>query len=117
MLALRNISSIISDYQRTTRGGLTDEMATIKEIAKKLGISVGTVSKGLNGAKDISDDLRKKVLNTAVELGYKKRIQKQKKDVLPCLLRTWALMSLKISATRSHPDLKRLPLLTALMFQ
>ena len=57
----------------TTRGGLTDEMATIKEIAKKLRISVGTVSKGLNGAKDISDDLRKKVLNTAVELGYKKK--------------------------------------------
>lgn len=45
-------------------------MATIKDIADKLGISVGTVSKGLNGASDISDTLRQTVLDTAVEMGY-----------------------------------------------
>ena len=45
-------------------------MATIKDIADKLGISVSTVSKGLNGASDISDTLRQTVLDTAVELGY-----------------------------------------------
>lgn len=45
-------------------------MATIKDIANKLGISVGTVSKGLNGASDISEQLRQAVLDTAVELGY-----------------------------------------------
>lgn len=45
-------------------------MATIKDIADKLGVSVSTVSKGLNGAKDISDALRQSVLDTAVELGY-----------------------------------------------
>lgn len=45
-------------------------MATIKDIADKLGIAVSTVSKGLNGASDISDDMRQLVLNTAVELGY-----------------------------------------------
>lgn len=45
-------------------------MATIKDIADKLGVSVSTVSKGLNGAKDISDSLRQAVLDTAVELGY-----------------------------------------------
>lgn len=44
-------------------------MATIKDIADKLGISVGTVSKGLNGASDISDTLRQTVLDTAVEMG------------------------------------------------
>lgn len=45
-------------------------MATIKDIANKLGISVSTVSKGLNGASDISESLRQTVLDTAVELGY-----------------------------------------------
>lgn len=45
-------------------------MATMKDIADKLGISLGTVSKGLNGGRDISDDLRKTILDTAVEMGY-----------------------------------------------
>lgn len=45
-------------------------MATIKDIANKLGISVSTVSKGLNGANDISEQLRQTVLDTAVEMGY-----------------------------------------------
>lgn len=45
-------------------------MATIKDIANRLGISVSTVSKGLNGASDISESLRQTVLETAVELGY-----------------------------------------------
>ena len=45
-------------------------MATIKDIANRLGISVSTVSKGLNGASDISESLRQTVLDTAVELGY-----------------------------------------------
>ena len=45
-------------------------MATIKDIANKLGIAVSTVSKGLNGANDISAEMRQLVLDTAVELGY-----------------------------------------------
>ncbi len=45
-------------------------MATIKDIANRLGVSVSTVSKGLNGASDISENLRQAVLDTAVELGY-----------------------------------------------
>lgn len=45
-------------------------MATIKDIANKLGISVSAVSKSLNGASDISEELRQLVLDTAVELGY-----------------------------------------------
>ena len=45
-------------------------MVTIQDIADKLGISVSTVSKGLNGGKDISESLRQQVLDTAVEMGY-----------------------------------------------
>ena len=55
-------------------------MATIKDIADRLGVSVSTVSKGLNGASDISESLRQNVLDTAVELGY---TTKQMRGKLP----------------------------------
>lgn len=45
-------------------------MTTIKNIADRLGVSVGTVSKGLNGAKDISESLRQKIIDTAIEMDY-----------------------------------------------
>ncbi len=45
-------------------------MATMDDIAKKLGIAKSTVSKALNGAPDISEAMRRAVLEAAVELGY-----------------------------------------------
>ena len=45
-------------------------MATMDDIAKRLGISKGTVSKAFSGAGDISAAMRRAVLETAVELGY-----------------------------------------------
>lgn len=57
-------------------------MVTIKDIANRLGISISTVSKGLHGASDISEDMRQQVLDTAIEMGYiikeKKNLTKQK---------------------------------------
>lgn len=47
-------------------------MVTIQDIADKLGISKGTVSKAINGAPDISETLQKQILETAVEMGYTK---------------------------------------------
>lgn len=52
-------------------------MATIQDIAEKLGVSKGTISKALSGAPDISETLRKTVLETAVEMGYN-RIRRTK---------------------------------------
>lgn len=54
-------------------------MATIQDIADKLGVSKGTVSKAINGAPDISETLRKNILDTAVEMGYTK-LRRQKND-------------------------------------
>lgn len=42
----------------------------LKDIADKLGVSIATVSKVLNGSKEISDETRKKVLRTAQLLNY-----------------------------------------------
>ena len=52
-------------------------MATLQDIADRLNISKGTVSKALNGAPDISETLQKTILETAVEMGYTK-IRRQK---------------------------------------
>lgn len=45
-------------------------MVTIKDIANKIGVSISTVSKGLNGASDISAETRQLVLDAALEMGY-----------------------------------------------
>lgn len=60
-------------------------MATIKDIANKLGVSVSTVSKGLNGANDISEQLRQTVLETAVEIGYTTKQMRTKENQKLCI--------------------------------
>lgn len=54
-------------------------MATLNDIARKLGIAKSTVSKALNGAEDVSEATRRQVLETAVELGYSRRRGSQPK--------------------------------------
>lgn len=63
-------------------------MATIKDIASRLGISISTVSKGLNGANDISPALRQQVLDTAVEMGYSTKRSKKEEFRKLCLFVT-----------------------------
>ncbi len=45
-------------------------MATIKELSLRCGVSVSTVSKALNGYKDISETTRELVIKAANEIGY-----------------------------------------------
>lgn len=45
-------------------------MVTLNDIAAKLGISKSTVSKGLSNASDVSEELRRRILETAAEMGY-----------------------------------------------
>lgn len=61
-------------------------MSTIKDVAKKLGVSVSTVSKGLNGAKDISEEMRQLVLETAVEMGYATKHTRRLSKSKVCIL-------------------------------
>ncbi len=61
-------------------------MTTIQDIADKLGISKGTVSKALNNAPDISETLQKQILETAVELGYTKLRRYKKTTKRLCIL-------------------------------
>lgn len=45
-------------------------MATIKELSMRCGVSISTVSKALNGYKDISESTRELILKAASEIGY-----------------------------------------------
>ena len=60
-------------------------MATIKDIAERLGIAVSTVSKGLNGASDISEEMRQLVLDTAVEMGYASKKIRSRNTTKVCI--------------------------------
>lgn len=43
---------------------------TLKDVAQAVGVAAYTVSRALNGKKDISDEMREKILKTAEEMGY-----------------------------------------------
>ena len=45
-------------------------MVSMKDIARRCGVSVATVSKALNGLPDIGEDTRKRVCAAAEEMGY-----------------------------------------------
>lgn len=51
-------------------------MAYLKDISAILGLSVSTVSKALNGYKEISEETRQKVLRAAEEIDYRYRDRK-----------------------------------------
>lgn len=61
-------------------------MATIKDIADRLGVAVSTVSKGLNGASDISAEMCQLVLDTAVEMGYTSKKMRSRENRKVCIL-------------------------------
>ncbi|NLK27778.1 MAG: LacI family transcriptional regulator [Clostridiales bacterium] len=96
-------------------------MATIKDIANKLGIAVSTVSKGLNGASDISDEMRQLVLDTAVEMGYASKKMRTSKTRKVCIFIEnmdyenveqfgyEIIVGFKLSAARRHWDVSVVP--------
>lgn len=52
----------------------------LEDIARELGISIVSVSNALKGKKGVGDELRRRVLNKAEELGYQKTQVPAKKD-------------------------------------
>ena len=43
---------------------------SIRDVAKKINLSITTVSRALDGYDDVSEETRNKVLRTAAEMGY-----------------------------------------------
>ncbi|HIQ09321.1 MAG TPA: LacI family transcriptional regulator [Anaerolineaceae bacterium] len=67
---------------------------TLKDIARRVGRSVTTVSRALNGYNDVSPETRHRILQVAAEMGYTphawaQRLQKQRTDTLGLVLPTF----------------------------
>ena len=60
-------------------------MATINDIAKRLGIAKSTVSKALNNATDVSPQTREKVLEMALALDYSNKHMRERQKKL-CII-------------------------------
>ena len=69
-------------------------MITLKDISIKVGKSITTVSRALNGYDDVSAETKKVILSAAEEMGYRpniiaQRLQKQKTDTLGFIVPTF----------------------------
>jgi LacI family transcriptional regulator len=67
---------------------------TLKDIARKVGVSVTTVSRGLAGYDDVAEETRQRIQAVADELGYHpnimaRRLQKQRTDTLGFIMPTF----------------------------
>jgi LacI family transcriptional regulator len=67
---------------------------TLKDIAKKVGFSVTTVSRALGGYDDVAEETRRLIMQTAEEMGYRpnimaRRLQKQRTDTLGFVIPTF----------------------------
>jgi len=67
---------------------------TLRDIARRLNISVTTVSRALHGYDDVAEETRQKVLALAEELGYRphilaQRLQKGRTDTLGFIIPTF----------------------------
>jgi LacI family transcriptional regulator len=64
---------------------------TIRDIAKKLNLSIGAVSRALDGYSDISEETRQKVVQSAQEMGYvpnqaARQLRRKKADAIGYIL-------------------------------
>jgi LacI family transcriptional regulator len=64
---------------------------TIRDISKKLDLSIGAVSRALGGYSDISEETRQKVIRTALEMGYvpnqaARQLRRKKADAVGYIL-------------------------------
>lgn len=67
---------------------------TLKDVAKKVGFSVTTVSRALGGYDDVAEETRRLIVQTAEEMGYRpnvvaRRLQKQRTDTLGFVIPTF----------------------------
>ncbi len=65
----------------------------IKDISRELGLSVSTVSKALNGYRDVSEETRERVMEAAQQLGYQpnaaaRSLRRRRTDKIGLLINT-----------------------------
>ena len=66
-------------------------MTTIHDVAKRLNVSIATVSRALDGYGDISDQTRRRIIDAAAEMGYSpnraaRQLRRQKSETIGFIL-------------------------------
>ena len=61
----------------TNQQGGSQQPAGIRDVARKAGVSVASVSFALNGQPGVAKDTRRRILAAAAELGYRANPQAQ----------------------------------------
>src|ERR1700739_3519606 len=61
----------------TSQQGGAKQPAGIRDVARKAGVSVATVSFALNGQPGVAEDTRQRILAAAAQLGYRANTQAQ----------------------------------------
>ena len=62
-------------FDRLTKGNFLPSRVSIRSVAQAAGVAIGTVSKSLNGDREISEATRTRVQKVARELGYRPMAQ------------------------------------------
>jgi len=76
---------------------------TMKEIAKKLGVSVSTVSRALKDSPELHEETKRKIVEMAKEMNYQPNLLAQSlESVVP---KPWASSYLRSPPTFLHPAL------------
>src|SRR5258708_1497021 len=52
-------------------------MSTLKDVAQRAGVSVGTISHALTGKRPVNDETRRRIFEAIDELGYRPNVQAQ----------------------------------------
>jgi LacI family transcriptional regulator len=61
----------------TRQQGAGQQPAGIRDVARRVGVSVATVSLALNGQPGVAEETRRRILAAAAELGYRANPQAQ----------------------------------------
>jgi LacI family transcriptional regulator len=80
---------------------MTERRVTIRELARLGGVSVGTVSRALNGYPDVSDETRARVTELARQLDYTPRAAARS-----LVLERSQLIGVFLETGEGHPDLQ-----------
>ncbi len=82
---------------------------SVRDVASKLGISISSVSKALNGNSGVSEDLRAKVLRTAEAMGYQpnataRTLRSGRSQAIGCMVDTITnpLLALVVDSMENH---------------
>jgi LacI family transcriptional regulator len=64
---------------------------TIRDVAKKLNLSITQVSRALDGYEDVAEETRKRVIQTAREMGYSpsraaRQLRRKRADAIGCIV-------------------------------